>query len=676
MAFIWSGAHRRSNDGRWPRALLLCALSRCARAGRAKLVTVGPIHKRTGAIIRYRKRSVHVALIFRTNSCWGNHVELRRGKIATPSGLGSWCALLLLLLLTACGTGGGNRAIITEFTASPTTVVAGGEVILRWNVQTSGAVEVRLESLRQGAVEPSALGDVSGQSSTVVKVDETTTFRLVAIGSGVSTQKEITVSVEPDAHQEPEEPDLPLIEEFKANPLVSKPGEPVTLTWNTSHASVVSIDPLGTEVGASGSIDVNPESTTTYTITASSEHGTATKSLTVEVDASDRLLFLVAGQSNASGTGLEEGGEFPVDGKTEEPAEGVRMLTRDLEWVEAREPTHEGEEHSFLLRFGKEVQQVTGADVYLVPAAVGGSALHSWDPDDSSENFERAMKLANFASESLGIPFAAIIWYQGESDTKTEERRNNYVENTDEVLQAFRDRLPGSPGVIFVQLSKRLWTEELDEPGNVVKDHNLAYQVVRERQRLMEAGANTMVIDEPGESGIDRPSYYMAVTHDLPMSDAKHISAAGQRRLGVRIATIYLQCIERTCQEPPGPRLEMITRKETTAGSSILIHLSEAVQVPPNLDDYFTYFTVFDKGQAREDFNFGFDSGNTVIRLDFDSALGSQVEVRYMPPQELDLFVESEHVIKDLSGLPLPAFGMPVEPPPDGSISGLRLPDE
>ena len=603
-------------------------------------------------------------------------MELRRGKIAAPGGWGNCCALLLLLLLTACGTGGGgDKPIITEFTASPTTVVAGGEVFLHWNVQNSGAVEIKLESLRQGAVEPSPLGDVSGQSSTVVKVDETTTFRLVAIGSGVSTQKEITVSVEPDAHQEPEEPDLPRIEEFEANPLVIKPGEPVTLSWMTSHAEVVSIDPLSMEVEAAGSLEVNPESTTTYTITALSEHGTATKTLTVEVDASNRLLFLVAGQSNASGTGLEEGGDFPVDGKTEEPAEGVRMLTGGLEWVEAREPTHKGGEHSFLLRFGKEVQQVTGADVYLVPTAVPGSSLDSWDPDDSSNNFSEAMQRAEFATRSLGISFSAVIWFQGESDTSNGYERNSFVSKTDRVFQAFHDDLPGSPGVLFVQLSKRLWNEQLDEPGNVEEDHNLAYQIVRERQRLMETGARLAGVESPGESTIDEPHYYMAVSHDLPMSDAKHISAAGQRELGERIATLFLACIWQECSEPPGPRLQKITHETSATGSSILVHLSEPVNAHHDYDDY---FAVFVEGQERIDFTIGLDATGTVIGLEFTAPLplDAKIEVRYMPPQDMALYEGSLNVVKDSSGLPLPAFGMPVEPPPEGTISGLRLPDE
>jgi hypothetical protein len=60
-------------------------------------------------------------------------------------------------------------------------------------------------------------------------------------------------------------------------------GESSTLTWTTSNADTVSIDPgIGT-VKASDSINVSPTETTTYTITASGAGGTVTASVHVAV---------------------------------------------------------------------------------------------------------------------------------------------------------------------------------------------------------------------------------------------------------------------------------------------------------------------------------------------------------------------------------------------------------
>ena len=598
-------------------------------------------------------------------------MELRRGMSkATGRSLAVWLASLLLVMMTACGTGGGSlKPVITEFIGQPAAVAPGGEVVLRWHVDNLKGGELKLELLVEGS--PTSLRDVSGQTSTTVVVEQTTTYRLVAIDLSGSDSQEVTITVEPEVPEEPE-PEAPTIQKFEAKPAIARPGEPVTLSWEVSAAETITIEPLGLTVDATGSLEVRPEETSSYTLTATSEYGTASESVTVEIDDSERLLFLVVGQSNASGTGK------PMD-DPEPPEEGVMMLTPEFEWVLAEEPTHPGGEHSFLVRFGKEVKHDTGADVYLVPAAVGGSALYTWDPDDDSENFDRAMTLASYASESLGVPFAAVIWYQGESDTKNESRRDNFIRNTDEVLQAFHQRLPGQPKVIFVQLSKRLWTEELDEPGNVEKDHNLAYQIVRERQRLMEAGANTIAVGETGESEHDRPYYYMAVTHDLPMSDAKHISAAGQRVLGERIAQIYLACVHTTCADPPGPRLTQITSETSISATEIRVDISEPVNDPLTTDStaYDDYFAVFVDGQERTDFTVSLDPlDRSIIRLEFPAPLpaDSLVQVRYMPPQDEELYVRSENVVKGADGLPLPAFGMPVEsPPPD--LDGLRLAD-
>lgn len=69
---------------------------------------------------------------------------------------------------------------------------------------------------------------------------------------------------------------LPTIEYFIANPEIIISGEFTTISWNTTNATTITIDQgIGT-VSATGSIEVSPESTTTYTLTAKNSDGQKT----------------------------------------------------------------------------------------------------------------------------------------------------------------------------------------------------------------------------------------------------------------------------------------------------------------------------------------------------------------------------------------------------------------
>ena len=72
---------------------------------------------------------------------------------------------------------------------------------------------------------------------------------------------------------------------LSANPASVKQGQCATLTWSSTNASNVSIDPGVGKVDPSGSKQVCPGSTTQYTITAAGEGGSRTASTTVSVTA-------------------------------------------------------------------------------------------------------------------------------------------------------------------------------------------------------------------------------------------------------------------------------------------------------------------------------------------------------------------------------------------------------
>ncbi|HZU28900.1 MAG TPA: PA14 domain-containing protein [Bryobacteraceae bacterium] len=75
---------------------------------------------------------------------------------------------------------------------------------------------------------------------------------------------------------------LPVISSFTATPSSTTPGQPVTLAWNVSNATTVSVDAFGDMRGRS-SVIVWPTQTTTYTLSASGAGGTSSAAVTVTI---------------------------------------------------------------------------------------------------------------------------------------------------------------------------------------------------------------------------------------------------------------------------------------------------------------------------------------------------------------------------------------------------------
>jgi len=74
-----------------------------------------------------------------------------------------------------------------------------------------------------------------------------------------------------------------MITSFAAEPSTIERGQSSTLRWATENATEASIDPGIGAVSASGTRQVYPSDTTTYTLTAKGPGGTATSSATVTV---------------------------------------------------------------------------------------------------------------------------------------------------------------------------------------------------------------------------------------------------------------------------------------------------------------------------------------------------------------------------------------------------------
>jgi hypothetical protein len=157
---------------------------------------------------------------------------------------------------------------ITSFSATPNTVTPGTRVTLSWG-QVNNATS---------AVINNGIGGVPAPGHIDVYPTQTTTYWLTAVGRGGTTASSVTVNVNASPAPGPNIPN------FTANPATINPGGSTTLQWSgITNASTITIDHGIGNVGASGSVTVQPGATTTYTLFASGNGGNSQKSVTVNV---------------------------------------------------------------------------------------------------------------------------------------------------------------------------------------------------------------------------------------------------------------------------------------------------------------------------------------------------------------------------------------------------------
>jgi len=216
-------------------------------------------------------------------------------------------------------------------------------------------------------------------------------------------------------------------------------------------------------------------------------------------------VFAIAGQSNAAGYGK---------GKVCDPPQyGVSVF--DTGWRTAAHPIGQTKAsaayadalncgHSAWLSFGKKILEQTGSPVGLVPAALNGSGIRSWQAGEPL--FENLVSLC----QQTGA--GNIIWYQGCTDT---DEPDGYQELLERMLRELQSRL-GSVLVLIVQISGTT-NEKRDGSG---------WRTVREAQRRIAARNGAMLI----------PAY------DLTRySDDIHLGPADNLLLGARAADQFFR---------------------------------------------------------------------------------------------------------------------------------------
>lgn len=162
---------------------------------------------------------------------------------------------------------------------------------------------------------------------------------------------------------------------------------------------------------------------------------------------STRNIFILAGQSNMVG----EGGivNYQWDGYV--PPESasnplILRLTDNLSWEEAREPLHLGTYQGTCgigpgMPFANAVLKRNPGlgEIGLVPCAVGGTKISQWVR--GTELYNRMLTRARAAVSDGGGVFRALLWYQGESDTASNDDASMYKSRLVQFISDFRSDL-------------------------------------------------------------------------------------------------------------------------------------------------------------------------------------------------------------------------------------------
>ncbi|HEX2792560.1 MAG TPA: hypothetical protein VHO23_02500, partial [Candidatus Paceibacterota bacterium] len=157
---------------------------------------------------------------------------------------------------------------VCTLTASPTTIIRGSAATLTWT--TKNATSVRID---QG------IGPVSANDTRSVMPTQTTTYTLTATGNGKTVYCDTIITVIP-----PQEPESPVCT-LTASPTQITRGGSAVLAWTTRNATSVTINQGIGQVNVNDSRTVAPQSSTTYTLTATGNGKTVycTTAITVTV---------------------------------------------------------------------------------------------------------------------------------------------------------------------------------------------------------------------------------------------------------------------------------------------------------------------------------------------------------------------------------------------------------
>ncbi|MCQ6557649.1 sialate O-acetylesterase [Paenibacillus mendelii] len=230
-------------------------------------------------------------------------------------------------------------------------------------------------------------------------------------------------------------------------------------------------------------------------------------------------IYLIAGQSNASGRGKD-----PV---MDPPEIGVHMFRNSGDWSLATHPLNESTRsiyplhyeyhnpsHSPYLNFAKQLKRELGYPIGLIQSALGGMPLRFWDVEEEGELYHNMIQLAR---DAAGGRIRGVLWYQGCTDA-LEQRSDDYLERFGSMVERTRAEL-GLPELPFLTVQLNRCTRQSDP------EMDMHWGRIREAQR---------------KASRSLPEVYVVPATDCMLYDLIHNSAAANMMLGERLARMAL----------------------------------------------------------------------------------------------------------------------------------------
>ncbi len=261
-------------------------------------------------------------------------------------------------------------------------------------------------------------------------------------------------------------------------------------------------------------------------------------------------VFLLTGQSNMSGYGRDT---------AYDPATlGVHLLANDQTWKIATHPVcspvnspYGALDHasgtSPSLSFGRTMMRNLGVPVGLVAASLGGVPLAPYDPDyENHYMYDMVIEQLKRVGDVAGI-----VWYQGCSDTGTDEAASTYFDRFNQMITKLR-KVVGNVPVVQAQLNRHMMDKDYD-------DIDRRWGMVRDAQR---------------RAALEMEDSYTVPTFDLGMTDGIHNSSGGNVILGERLASALLQGhYGKVGTQPPIP-----VSAEKISATEIKVHFNEKLR--------------------------------------------------------------------------------------------------
>lgn len=228
-------------------------------------------------------------------------------------------------------------------------------------------------------------------------------------------------------------------------------------------------------------------------------------------------VYVIAGQSNAVGFGRSPSAD-EVDTR-------VQLFGLDRRWRDAAHPLSVGTDYAFtpvgdwaatgasaFLRFGQVITRELNYPIGLLQTAQGGMPIKLWDR--GALLYEKMIEVIRAA----GGKVKGILWYQGCSDTDTDQDAQNYYHKLTELIAHVREELVQPELPFLVVQINRFMTDE----------RHARWAWIKEAQRRI---------------ALDVPNVYVAPSHDANMQDYAHNTPHAQQLLGQRLAWLALDQI-------------------------------------------------------------------------------------------------------------------------------------